>query len=499
MDFFTTKKRFESYKTEGLLIGVTHKNFSDPVLAAIDKRLGGAMKKSMRSARFEGSPGQTFSIDTLGRHPAAKVVIVGLGKKNEFTLDVIRRASAGGAKAMKSAGVKKYATTLALEPLNKITIKELAQAVCEGANLAMYSFDQLKAEKTKRKVESLTLFAANSKCMASISEGMNRGKATSDGACFARDLINLPGNVVTPSYMANQAKKFSAETGIKCKVLLPKDIKRLKMGGLAGVARGSDEPARFIVMEWMKGPKSQKPIVLVGKGLTFDTGGISLKPSGDMHEMKADMSGGAAVLATLRTAAQLKLKVNLVGLVPSTENMPGGSATKPGDVLTGMSGVTMEVLNTDAEGRLILADGLAYAERYNPDCVIDIATLTGACMVALGSYASGLFGNDDKLKEQIRQAGERTGERMWPMPLWPEYEDDIKSDVADVQNIGPRWGGAITAAAFLKKHVTGAWAHLDIAGTAYSKAARHYISPGGVGLGVRLMIEFIENRAKLKK
>jgi len=487
----------ESVKTGGVTIGVFENELGKGQVASINRSLKGHLKRAMQAQDFKGKDGQVLSIDTLGLHKAGRVVVVGLGKEKYLTVEKIRRAASAGALIMLRAGVANFATDLAFQSLNKITPASLCQAVAEGICLTSYGFDSLKSEKEKKKIGSVTLLSGKKGDEAKNKKGMKKGMILAECACFARDLINLPGNIVTPSYLADQAKKIAVKHNLKCSVLGPGAISRLKMGGLSGVARGSKEPARFIIMEWMKGPKSQKPIVIVGKGLTFDTGGISLKPSGDMHEMKSDMSGGAAVLGILRAAASLKLKVNLVGLVPATENMPGGQATKPGDVLTAMSGVTMEILNTDAEGRLILADGLAYAGRYKPDCVIDIATLTGACMVALGSHASGLFSNNEKLSDQILQSGEETGERLWPMPVWQEHEDELKSDVADLKNIGPRGGGASTAAAFLKKHVKGKWAHIDIAGTAYSNKAHHYIKKGGVGLGVRLMIDFIEKRAKL--
>jgi leucyl aminopeptidase len=267
------------------------------------------------------------------------------------------------------------------------------------------------------------------------------------------------------------------------------------MGSLLAVAKGSAQPPKFIVMEYMKGKKSEKPVVLVGKGLTFDSGGISLKPAHNMEEMKFDMSGGAAVIGAMYAAGMLKLKKNIVGLVPAAENMPGGRAVKPGDIVRSMSGKTIEILNTDAEGRLILADALSYAKKYKPAAVVDLATLTGACMVALGSHATGLFGNDEKLIEALREAGERTGERCWPMPLWDEYKEQIKSKVADLKNIGGRWGGAITAAAFLEKFTDYPWVHLDIAGTAFgSKALLPYVQAGGTGLGVRQLIDFLRHR-----
>lgn len=497
MKFPVKTRAVDSFKTDGVTVCVFENELLKQTVASINRSLKGHLKRCMQAQDFKGEEGQVLSINTLGLHKAGRIVIIGLGKEKQLTCEKIRRAAAVGASVMLKAGVKDFASALAIKPLNKIAPSILAQAVVEGTYLRAYSFDSLKSKKDKNAINSVTLLSGKRGDEAKVKSGVKKGMILASSACFARDLINLPANIATPSYMAEQARKIASKFRIKCSVLGPGAIKRLKMGGLAGVARGSKEPPRFIILEWMRGPKSQKPIVLVGKGLTFDTGGISLKPPGNMHEMKSDMSGGAAVLGTMQAAAALKLKVNLVGLVPATENMPGGSATKPGDVLTAMSGVTMEILNTDAEGRLILADGLAYAGKYKPDCVIDIATLTGACMVALGSHASGLFSNNEKLLNQILQSGEETGERLWPLPVWKEHDDDLKSDVADLKNIGPRGGSASTAAAFLQKHVKGNWAHIDIAGTAYSNKAHHYIKKGGVGLGVRLFIDFIEARAKL--
>ncbi len=485
-------------KTDGLVVGVFESAAPSGLIAEIDKSLGGHIKKAFRDKVFTGKSSQILNVDSLGKHPAGKIILAGLGKKKEAKLETIRKAAGKAALAMKSAGIKKYSSTLSLAIVKKENALSTAQAVAEGTALALYSFDLLKSEKDKKIVEQVTLVAGSDKEEADIGKGARKGLILAESACLTRDLVNSPGNRVTPTFLANEAKKVGRKHNIKIKVLDPKAIEKLKMGALMGVAKGSHQPARFIIMEWMKGPKGKKPIVLVGKGLTFDTGGISIKPAGNMEEMKSDMSGGGAVIGAMKAAAALKLKVNLVGLVPATENMPGGSAIKPGDVVKGLSGVTMEVINTDAEGRLILSDALAYAKRYKPDCVVDMATLTGACMVALGSFATGLFGNDEKLMEQLREAGEDTGERCWPMPLWPEYEEQIKSDVADVKNVGPRWGGAITAAAFLKKSVDGQWAHLDIAGTAYNNSARGYITKGASGIGVRHMIRFIEKRAGLK-
>ena len=481
---------------EGLVIGAFEGRLDEGDFNSLNKTLGGRLSDIAKRRKFEGKEDQSLSLETLGACPAGFVTVVGLGKKEDFTPEIARKASGRAARSIKSSGVKSMASALVNMANGKADARTLAQAIVEGTRLALYAFDRFKGEKDQPALGELSILASEKHGPAE--EGARRGMATSDAVMFARDLINLPGNFATPTYLGEQAQAMGRKFGFKCAVHGPKAIEKMKMGGLIGVAKGSREEPRFIVMEWMKGPKGQKPVVMVGKGLTFDSGGISIKPAQNMHEMKSDMSGAAATIATMRAVAELKLKVNFVALVPTAENMPSGSATKPGDVLTSMSGVTMEVLNTDAEGRLVLSDALAYSARYNPDCVVDFATLTGACMVALGAHCSGLFSQDEDLVEALQDSSSRTGERLWRLPLFKEYEDDIKSDVADIANIGPRGGGASTAAAFLKKHVKGKWAHVDIAGTAFSDKEKGYTQKGGVGVGVRLMLDFIPRRSGLE-
>ncbi|MCY3762918.1 MAG: leucyl aminopeptidase, partial [Gemmatimonadetes bacterium] len=312
------------------------------------------------------------------------------------------------------------------------------------------------------------------------------GGAIAAGAALARDLANHPGNTATPTYLASAARRIARSRSLRCQVIDETGMRRLGMGALLGVTRGSSEPARFIVLEHNAG-KGGKPLVFVGKGVTFDSGGISLKPGDRMADMKFDMSGAAAVIGAMQAVSDLDFPHHIVGLVPATENLPGGRAVKPGDVLKTITGKTIEIDNTDAEGRLILADALGYARRLKPAAIVDLATLTGACVVALGSHAAGMLGNDEELKERILKAGNETGERVWPLPLWPEYRDQIKSAVADMKNTGGRAGGAITAAALLEEFVDSPWVHLDIAGTAWTNRARPYIPKGGVGFGVRLL------------
>ena len=371
--------------------------------------------------------------------------------------------------------------------------------MAEGALLGHYRFTRYVTEKSndRKPLSAMTVLAETSSHVASIKRGVRRGEVAGEATCFVRDLCNTPANLLPPSRVVEEAKKVAKEKNVKLTVLNRRQQEKLGMGGLLGVSRGSQEPPQFIILEYSGASKKDKPIVLVGKTVTFDSGGISLKPSENMEQMKADMTGGAEVLATVQALARLRLPLNVIGLLPVTENMPGGRATKPGDILTMLSGKTVEVQNTDAEGRLILADGLAYATRLKPKCIIDIATLTGACAVALGQFAIGMLGNDDKLKSQLKAAGEKSGERVWEMPLWDEYFEQLKSDCADMRNIGGRGGGMITAAIFLSKFVGNSpWVHLDIASTDWSGSERAYISKGPTGIGTRLLIQYFLNQVK---
>ncbi len=376
---------------------------------------------------------------------------------------------------------------------------EAAQAFAEGALMGTYTFGKYQTTKKDiKELDSITLLSADKDEAAEYKDGVERGRLVAEAVAFSRDLVSAPPNEVTPSEIGRRAQAFSKELGLTCKVLDEKEIAKLKMGSFLGVAQGSlkDEPPRFIVVEYMPLGAKVAPLVFVGKGITFDSGGISIKPGAGMEKMKYDMAGAAAVLGAIRAIAALKLPVNVVALVPSTENMPGGDAIHPGDVLTSMSGKTIEVINTDAEGRLILADALTYAERYNPKGVVDLATLTGACVIALGNNAIGLMGNNEEFIQQVRQAGEETNERAWPLPMWEEYHELIKSDIADMKNSGGREAGTISAAAFLSKFTEKyPWAHLDIAGTAWDEKGKPYTPKGATGIGVRLLLNLAEKFA----
>ena len=433
-----------------------------------------------------------------------RLMLVGLGKKQDLSLERLRKAAANAAKHTQ----KEKAVSLALiAPDAEIVVaatrgntgsswQQVGQALAEGAALGVYKFDEFisKTENSEGKLKEVAIVSPDAAQSKSFDAGVRIAQILTEAVYGARDLENSPGNTIYPDSLAGYASRMGRKHGFKVQILNERGIKKLGMGGLLGVSQGSDKPPRFIIMEYNKGNRRRGTVVLVGKGVTFDSGGISIKPSANMAEMKMDMSGAAAVIGTMQAAAHLKIPLHIVGLVPATENLLSGSALKPGDILRHFNGKTSEVDNTDAEGRLILADALAFASRYKPDVVIDLATLTGACVVALGHVATGMMGNDQQTMDRLKESGERTYERVWQLPMYDEYEKLIKSDIADVKNTGGRWGGAITAAMFLKKFIGDyKWVHLDIAGTAIIEEATDYIPKGGSGVGVRLLIDFLHH------
>lgn len=440
---------------------------------------------------FTGSKDSSAVIYT-GSKKSPRLILIGLGELSGVGLEQIRRAAALA--AQRAAGLKLGSFAILLPAVGTIASAEIAQAIVEGARLGTYSYDKyFTTKKSNQKLEKLILLVESDESLADAKRGAADGDAVANGVFLARDLSNAPSNEIYPESLLERARELE-QLDVKVTSLDKKQIQKLGMGGIIAVNQGSVKPPVFIIMEWNGGKKGEKPIVLVGKGITFDSGGISIKPAAGMSEMKIDMGGAAAVIGALRSIAELKLKKNVIGLVPSTENMPSGSAYKPGDIVTFMNGKTAEIDNTDAEGRLILADALTYADRYKPEAVIDLATLTGACVVALGHVASGLMGNNDALKEQIKSAGTRTYDRVVELPLWEEYEDHIKSDVADVKNSGGRAAGSITAGLFLQKFIGDyPWAHIDIAGTAILPKASGYLNRGGTGAGVRLLVDLVRN------
>ena len=435
-----------------------------------------------------------------------RLLLVGAGKAGEWSAERLRRAAAHAAKTAQAFNVENAAILepdptriVSLAPSSPLEASEIyGCALAEGIMLGLYKFDRyLTQERASVKpLKRIYLVSESPTRRRQIARGAARAKVICEATCFARDLSNAPGSEIYPESLAAAARTSGRRHGFAVNVYDEHRLMKLRMGGLLGVSAGSARRPRLIFMQYKGARKSTRPVVLVGKGVTFDSGGISIKPAANMAEMKMDMAGGAAVIATLQAAAALQLPVNLIGLVPATENLPGSAALKPGDILRHYNGMTSEVDNTDAEGRLILADALSYASRFTPEVIIDLATLTGAVVVALGHVATGMMGNDSETMHALKEAGERTYERVWELPMYQEYESLIKSDVADVKNVGGRWAGAITAAMFLKKFVgTTRWVHLDIAGTAITEEAADYIPRGGSGVGVRLLIDYLRHRS----
>lgn len=462
----------------------------------LDEKCGGFISRIMGQGDFSGRAEQVSVIYSPGGLPAKRLVVVGLGKRGDMSLERLRAAFSAAAQKIRSLNVKEFATSLDFGGVD-LPADRVTEAVVEGVLLGLYRYTPFKTVDREeiREISAFTLLVGDEKALRTVRDAARKAEIIANAVLFARDIVSAPANAMTPTVLAAAARASSRGRNIRCRVLGSEAMQKLGMNALLGVAAGSDEPPQFIVMEYRGGEKSSPFVALVGKGLTFDSGGISIKPAEKMEEMKSDMAGGAAVIAAVRAAAELRLPVNLVGLVPATENLPGGKAYKPGDILKSLSGKTIEIVTTDAEGRLILADALTYAGRYRPAAIIDLATLTGACIVALGEHVIGMMGTDERLKQEIREAAHVTGERVWELPLWEEYDELIKGDAADYKNSGGRAGGAITAGAFLSKF-TGdhPWVHLDIAGPAWLKKDRPYIPKGASGVGVRLLLQFLRNR-----
>jgi len=480
------------YATPWLALAVPQ-NALPASLRALDTQTGGALTRLYASGDFTAKKDDTALLHPPG--PAARLLLVGLGKVEECGRTQIRRAAAIAARRARIVGVREGAFMLVPEGRGSASWREAGQAIAEGLAFGAWQYTELKQppEEPKPELERLVILAPED--TAEVERGHAVGAAIAAGQSLARLLQVLPGNVCTPSYLAARAEELAGRYGFGVTVLDRAAIRQEGMGALLAVAQGSAEEPRFIVLEY-KGAGATAPVVLVGKGITFDTGGISIKPADRMEDMKYDMSGAAAVLGTFEMLGRLRPAVNVVGLMPSCENMPGGTALKPGDVIRTHQGKTVEIVNTDAEGRLILADALSYAARFKPACALDAATLTGAVVVALGHVAAGLMGTDEALLDEVRRAAERAGEKVWLLPLWDEYREQLKSEVADLKNSGGRPAGSITAGWFLREFAAGyPWAHLDIAGTAYSDRDDPSRAKGPLGMGVRIFSEFVFGRA----
>lgn len=497
---------FEGVTTPGGATGAV-----DTALGASDGVPGtGAISRLIQLGDFTGKLNEVAVVYSHGLIPAPRVIVAGLGKREEFTLDRARQASGSAVRKARDLGCKRVATIVHGSGIGGLQPREAAQATVEGALLGTYQFREHKSQNDNKAIETLIVVEYDAGKLAEIEAGARAGQIVAEAVNTARTLINRAPNVLYPETFAQAAQEMAARTGLKCTVLTEAGIAEERMGGVLAVAQGSAHPPRFVILEHearraegsresgvgLQTPDS-RPLIFIGKGVTFDTGGISIKPSENMQNMKADMSGAAAVFGALQAIAGLNLPQPVIGLIPLVENMPSDRAYRPGDVITMMNGLTVEIISTDAEGRMILADALHYAKRFNPRGVVDLATLTGACVVALGEgVAAGLFSNDDAWANAVLRAAEEQGEKLWRLPLYPEYGDKIKSDYADIKNSGGRVGGVGTSAYFLYRFVEGRdaypWAHMDIAGMMFSNENRGYLVKGAMGYGVRTLVRLAQ-------
>jgi leucyl aminopeptidase len=456
-----------------------------------DKAAGGALRRALARGDLAGKAGSTLLLHGVAGIAAERVLLLRLGERGKFDASALREAVRGLATALKALGAKEAVLPVADLAVGGRGLPWTVRMAVLGLREGFYAFDQLKTQKKPPApaLESMTLAFAGAPVTLQAQAALTEAVATADGADLARTLGNLPPNLCTPSYLADEARKLAKQFKLGIEVLERKDMERLGMGALLAVTAGSRQPPKLIVLRYAGAAKSKKPLVLVGKGITFDTGGISLKPGPEMDEMKFDMSGAGSVLGAMRALAGMRAPVNVICVVPTCENMPGGAATRPGDIVTTLSGQTVEILNTDAEGRLILCDALTYAERFSPEAVVDVATLTGACVIALGHVATGLFANDQKLADDILAAGDEAWDRAWQMPLWEDYQEQLRSNFADMANIGGRPAGSVTAACYLARFARKLkWAHLDIAGTAWRSGREKGSTGRPVPLLVRLAL-----------
>jgi len=495
MDYSVKSGDPEKQRSACVVIAV----FEGRKLTASGKRLDeasqGALGQLLRRGDIDGRIGQTLLLHNPTGLLCERLLLVGCGREKDLHEGRYRDTIGRMARLLADIGATESVVYLTeVEVKGRDTAWKIRQAV-ECTEAALYRFDRLKSNKSERKRawRRMVLSVAKRSDLAIGESAVKEGLAIATGVALARDLGNLPGNICTPSYLAEQARELEHHYGIRVNVLEREDMEKLGMGALLSVARGSRQPPKLITLEYNGGAEGAAPVALVGKGLTFDAGGISIKPAAAMDEMKYDMCGAASVLGTIKAAAELKLALNIVGVIPSSENLPDGDANKPGDIVTTMSGQTVEVLNTDAEGRLILCDALTYTERFKPAAVVDIATLTGACVIALGNHASGLLSNNDQLARELLTAGRYAWDRAWQLPLWDDYQKQLDSNFADMANIGGREGGTITAACFLARYTKKQkWAHLDIAGTAWLSGK----SKGGTGRPVPLLTTWLIHRAQ---
>ena len=492
MEYFTTTSKASRRAADCVIVGVYERNKLSAGAQDVNAASKGEINNRIKSGDVSATVGRCTILTNVPGIKADRVAVVGLGKSAKLDATTFKKAVTAAVQAISQTKAKSVFNCLTLEPVDSTSPYYLARHTAEAANDVLYSFTQMKSGRKKAgsSLKTVGLAIAKRGDAATSMRGANHGEGIAAGVALAKDLGNLPANVCTPSYLARTAKKLAAGNGkLTTKILTEAEMKRLGMGSLLSVTAGTAEPAKLIIMQY-KGAGSDKPVVLVGKGVTFDTGGISLKPGPAMDEMKYDMCGAAGVIGTMAAIASMKLPINVNVVVPAVENMPGSVATKPGDIVKSMSGQTIEVLNTDAEGRLILCDALTYSRRFKPAAIIDVATLTGACVVALGAHRSAIMSYSATLREEIFAAGEAAEDRGWPMPLGDEYAAQLKSNFADMANIGGSGGGAVTAGCFLGKFTDGMnWAHLDIAGVAWKSGAKKGASGRPVPMLSQLLLE----------
>lgn len=496
MEFFVKSGNPEKQKTGCLIVGVFESRKLSAPAQQIDDISEGYINAIVKRGDMEGKFGQTLLLHNVPGTSCDRVLLVGCGKEREFDAIKYKKISGKVIKLLNETGATEAINTL---PLLNVKGQELYSKVrfaVEAANNSLYLFEQLKSEKseTRRPLRKMTLFIESRADLAEGEKAINHACAITAGQSLTRDLANLPGNICNPTYLANLAEDLAKEySSLSTNILDESELKEMGAGAFVSVSQGSDQPGKLICMEYNGGNKGDKPLVFVGKGITFDTGGISLKPGAGMDEMKFDMGGAASVFGLIKAVAEMGLPINVVGVVAAAENMPSGGASRPGDVVTSLSGKTIEILNTDAEGRLVLCDALTYVEKYDPEIVIDIATLTGAVIIALGHEASGVMSNNNALANEIENASDMANDRVWRLPIWDEYHEQLKSNVADFTNLGGRPAGTITAGCFLSKFTKKyRWAHIDIAGTAWKSGA----DKGATGRPVPLLSQIVINRAK---
>ncbi|HQR31108.1 MAG TPA: leucyl aminopeptidase [Blastocatellia bacterium] len=489
MEVKADTRKFYEIECDALAVGVFEGETPEAGdLAEIDKRTGGVLTSLIETGEFTGKSGETAYVHSPGDMKARRLLLLGAGKQAEFTTDNVRRMAGTAARTLRG----KKARTFAFLRRSDLAISESAQAATEGALLSLFEPDKYHtSDKTENHLDQMIL-ATNGVGLDEVKAGVERGRIIAEATNFGRDVINEPSNVMTPTELARQAEEVAKTYGLELDVLEESQMKDLGMGSLLGVAQGSAEPAKLIVLRYTPKNASDETVAIVGKGVTFDTGGISIKPADGMEKMKYDMAGGATTIAAMRAIAQLKPSINVLGIVPATENMPGGRAQRPGDVVRAMTGKTIEVINTDAEGRLILADAVAYARKLGATKIVDLATLTGAVSIALGDVYVAILGNNQEWIDTVMASAKRSGEKFWQLPLDKEYREQIKSEIADIKNIGGRKAGTITGAYFIREFVEDTpWVHLDIAGTAWNESNKSHLAVGPTGICVRTLVNLV--------